>query len=127
MWMLAFAVACQEPVVPCESTLGAGDQDCDGRDDRDADGDGADSLAAGGDDCDDADPLLNPGDADGDGASTCAGDCDDTRDDMGPRGVTTEVCDAMPSYIDANLSDWLVAPAQYCPWAPRVIAVEKLR
>jgi hypothetical protein len=93
MWMLAFAVACQEPIAPCESTLGAADQDCDGRDDRDADGDGAVSATAGGDDCDDADPLLNPADIDRDGASTCAGDCDDTRDDVGPRGVTPEVCD----------------------------------
>jgi hypothetical protein len=38
---------------------------------------------------------------------------------------TTEVCDAVPSYIDANLADWLTAPGSYCPWGPRVVAVEE--
>lgn len=48
-------------------------------------------------------------------------------EDMHFNDLTTEVCDAMPSYIDDNLEDWLVAPAQYCPWGPRVIAVSDVR
>jgi hypothetical protein len=38
---------------------------------------------------------------------------------------TTEVCDAVPSYIDANLAGWVSAPGNYCPWGPRVVAVEE--
>jgi hypothetical protein len=37
---------------------------------------------------------------------------------------TTEVCDAMPSYIDENLAGWLTAPGNYCPWGPRVVSVD---
>ena len=37
----------------------------------------------------------------------------------------TEVCDAVPSYIDANRDGWLKAPGNYCPWGPRVISVEE--
>jgi hypothetical protein len=85
MWILGLLLACGESPVPCDGCV---------RDRApDGDGDGAVDVAQGGDDCDDADPSLNPADADGDGASTCAGDCDDTRDDVGPRGVTPELCD----------------------------------
>lgn len=51
------------------------DQDCDGRDSLDGDGDGYDADFAGGDDCDDGDPLVNPGAVDprGDDDLNCDG------------------------------------------------------
>ena len=41
----------------------------------DEDGDGFSAVCD--NDCDDTDPLMNPGDYDGDGLSTCEGDCND--------------------------------------------------
>lgn len=34
----------------------------------------------------------------------------------------TEVCDAKPSYVEANLDAWLKAPVNFCPWASYVAA-----
>jgi len=68
------------------------DNDCNGIvDDRDIDEDGFIAGGnCGGDDCDDDDPLLNPGiDADDDGADACE-DCDDDEPLAVPGGV--EVC-----------------------------------
>jgi hypothetical protein len=91
---LLFALlSCEEEAEPCVSDLGEADRNCDGLDDRDADGDGAESAALGGPDCDDADPALNPDDADQDGWSTCQGDCADDDPLRGPRGEAVEVCD----------------------------------
>jgi hypothetical protein len=28
-----------------------------------------------------------------------------------------EVCDAMPSYVEAHLEEWLKGPGRFCPWA----------
>ncbi len=78
----------------------------------DADLDGYKDAACGGSDCDDTDPLVNPGmqevcdgkdtncdgqvppddvDADGDGYPACSTDCDDTNPAVHPGAV--EVCD----------------------------------
>jgi hypothetical protein len=63
---------------PASDLVGDGfDQNCDGADGVDGDGDGFAGEVTGGNDCDDTDPVLNPGDADGDGETSCAGDCDD--------------------------------------------------
>jgi hypothetical protein len=43
---------------------------------------------------------------------------------VGFADFTTEVCDAVPSYIDANLG-WVQNPGNYCPWGPRVVSVEE--
>ncbi len=94
MTPLLFALlSCEEGDEPCVSPLGEADANCDGLDDRDADGDGAESASLGGTDCDDADPALNPNDADGDGWSTCEGDCADDDPLRGPRGEAVERCD----------------------------------
>ena len=73
----------------CNDTI---DQDCNGADwDGDEDGDGYTGLdCASGDDCDDDDPLINPGvDADGDGSDSC-NDCDDDDEDLFPGNL--ELC-----------------------------------
>ena len=55
------------------------DSNCDGADGVDGDSDGWAGNASNPAvlDCDDSDPLLNPGDGDGDGVSGCGGDCND--------------------------------------------------
>jgi hypothetical protein len=44
---------------------------------------------------------------------------------VGFSDFATEVCDAMPSYIDANRDGWIKAPGSYCPWGPRVVSVDQ--
>jgi hypothetical protein len=42
--------------------------------------------------------------------------------------MTTEVCDARPSYIEANLDGWTkVNEGRWCPWGTRVISVDDRR
>jgi hypothetical protein len=36
--------------------------------------------------------------------------------------LTIEVCDGLPSYVEAALPDWL--GTQYCPWAARLVGLE---
>ncbi|MCP4806483.1 MAG: hypothetical protein GY884_14170 [Proteobacteria bacterium] len=65
------------------------DQDCDGKSDDDADGDGFDAAEMGGDDCDDADPGVSP-----DQAEVCDAD-----------GVD-EDCDGLVNEDDPDARDW---------------------
>jgi hypothetical protein len=37
--------------------------------------------------------------------------------------AAVEVCDGLPSYVEANLGTW--AGANYCPWGARVVAEQK--
>jgi hypothetical protein len=39
----------------------------------------------------------------------------------------TEVCDGRPSYVEANLSQWLAQPGNYCPWGVTVVNVDDRR
>lgn len=39
--------------------------------------------------------------------------------------VTIEVCDATPSYIEANLDAWINEVGNWCPWSAQVLAVER--
>jgi len=75
------------------------DQDCSGLDEpQDGDADGFDNLACGGNDCDDTDPLVNPGiDADADGDDSCI-DCDDS--DPTINSGANEVCDGIDNNCD---------------------------
>lgn len=38
-----------------------------------------------------------------------------------------ELCDARPSYIEANLADWIDQVGQWCPWSGTVTAVDDRR
>jgi hypothetical protein len=31
--------------------------------------------------------------------------------------ISVEVCDARPSYVEANLDDWLRKVGRFCPWS----------
>ncbi len=76
------------------------DQDCDGVDyPGDADADVYVAVYCGGDDCDDNNPLINPGvDADGDGDHACI-DCDDNDAAVYPSAP--ELCDGVDSDCDS--------------------------
>jgi hypothetical protein len=41
--------------------------------------------------------------------------------------VTIELCDARPSYIEANLDAWIAEVGQWCPWSAVVTAVDDRR
>jgi hypothetical protein len=41
--------------------------------------------------------------------------------------VTIEVCDGAPSYVEANLDEFVDTIGQYCPWSAELIHVEDLR
>ncbi len=34
--------------------------------------------------------------------------------------ISMEVCDAMPSYVEAYLNEWLKGPGRFCPWSCHV-------
>jgi hypothetical protein len=38
-------------------------------------------------------------------------------------GLTIELCDARPSYVEANKTEWLSTVKTYCPWAAKVVGV----
>lgn len=40
--------------------------------------------------------------------------------------VTTEVCSAKPSEVEAHLDDWLNNVGRYCPWSADLIALRPL-
>jgi hypothetical protein len=98
----------------------------------DSDGDGYSSDQEGGDDCDDNDPLVNPGatevcgddvdndcdgtvdvgiDSDTDGYDSCA-DCDDT--DLNTFPGAAELCDG----VDNNCDELVDNDVEYVDWYP---------
>jgi hypothetical protein len=38
-----------------------------------------------------------------------------------------EVCDASPSYVEANRDEWIAQVGHYCPWDARLINVKDQR
>jgi len=40
---------------------------------------------------------------------------------------TIEICDAVPSYIQANKADWLSKNLRWCPWSAKVVSVDDRR
>ena len=37
-----------------------------------------------------------------------------------------EVCDAMPSYVESHLDEWLKGPGRFCPWSCHIKKEEAL-
>ena len=107
------------PCVPTDEICNGVDDDCDGDVDEDVDGDGYAAC----EDCDEADPLVNPGatevcdgidndcsgapdeawDDDGDGQSECGGDCDDADPYNG--GHLPEICDDRDNDCDGLIDE----------------------
>ena len=41
--------------------------------------------------------------------------------------LTIEVCDGMPSYVEAHREEWLDTVKQYCPWGAELVRLEDFR
>lgn len=41
--------------------------------------------------------------------------------------VAIELCDARPSYIEANLDQWLSEVKRYCPWSLQLVSIDKVK
>ena len=41
--------------------------------------------------------------------------------------VTIELCDGIPSYVEAHLDDWIATVGYFCPWSTRLVSVKDYR
>ena len=41
--------------------------------------------------------------------------------------VAIELCDAEPSYVEANLADWMEQVGQFCPWSAQLVGIDDRR
>jgi len=41
--------------------------------------------------------------------------------------VTIELCDGVPSYVEAHLDDWIATVGYFCPWSAELIALKDYR
>lgn len=41
--------------------------------------------------------------------------------------MTIEVCDAVPSYVEANVDEFVDVVQRYCPWSAALVSVEDFR
>ena len=41
--------------------------------------------------------------------------------------VTIEVCSGTPSYLEANVDEWVNVVGQYCPWSAELVEVQDFR
>ena len=81
---------------------------------RDTDGDGYEDELCGGQDCDDSDPLVNPGVVEGDATVTCDdgkdNDCDGLMDASDPDCLGPQPCSARIVPIrETPVTIWLIA------------------
>jgi hypothetical protein len=44
-------------------------------------------------------------------------------DSLSFEGLTIELCDGRPSYVEANKEEWLSTVKTFCPWAAKVAGV----
>jgi len=68
--------------------------------------------------------ALLPGSGDGDYNKPWSWHLD--SEDIEMAEVTTEVCSAKPSEVEANLDEWLNNVRRYCPWSAELIALRSL-
>ena len=40
---------------------------------------------------------------------------------------TIELCDGLPSYVEAHLDDWIATVGYFCPWAAELVALKDYR
>ncbi len=43
---------------------------------------------------------------------------------VGLAGFTIELCDGIPSFVEADLAYWLGTVGNYCPWSSQIVAIE---
>ena len=41
--------------------------------------------------------------------------------------MTTEVCDAEPSYVEQNLAEFVDVVGRYCPWSAKLVSLQDFR
>jgi hypothetical protein len=41
--------------------------------------------------------------------------------------VTIELCDGLPSYVEAHLDDWIATVGFFCPWSAKLVAFKDYR
>jgi hypothetical protein len=41
--------------------------------------------------------------------------------------ATIELCDGAPSYVEANVNEFVTTVKRYCPWAAQLVAVVDYR
>ena len=47
--------------------------------------------------------------------------------DIAMAEVTIELCDGIPSYVEAHLDDWIASVGYFCPWSAELISVKDYR
>lgn len=40
---------------------------------------------------------------------------------------TTEICDGLPSYVNANIDEWIKSVGRFCPWRAKLLDVKDYR
>jgi hypothetical protein len=41
--------------------------------------------------------------------------------------VTIELCDGLPSYVEAHLDNWISTVGYFCPWSAKLVGLEDFR
>lgn len=41
--------------------------------------------------------------------------------------VTIELCDGIPSYVEAHLDDWIATVGYFCPWSAELVSIKDYR
>lgn len=41
--------------------------------------------------------------------------------------VTIELCDGLPSYVEAHLDDWIATVGYFCPWSAKLVTLKDYR
>ena len=47
--------------------------------------------------------------------------------DINMAEVTIELCDGIPSYVEAHLDDWIANVGYFCPWSAELASVKDYR
>jgi hypothetical protein len=48
-------------------------------------------------------------------------------EDIAMAEVTIELCDGVPSYVEAHLDDWFAAVGYFCPWSAELVDLKDYR
>ncbi len=47
--------------------------------------------------------------------------------DISMAEVTIELCDGLPSYVEAHLDEWIATVGYFCPWSAELVALRDYR